>query len=556
MDDLFNWNSLSSMAKDAGFEISWSFNAFEWLSIPQGVKENREFNKKSYNDSDQSHCDSFTLSSSSSSSSSSISSAQQRETRDFSLKTGRERSRSRSRDRNITSTNKSDAFQFNNNSTASSSSNNKLISILSPSFLKQKEQYLIKNNILSANVDMIISITVYILDYFKLLDDLPMKASQWYFLIKKITSRMQAAYNPYHNIFHILDVYVTLANFLKDEELFNKFKKLEIVSLFLSALFHDLDHPGLNNTYHITSENEIALTYNDLSVLENYHASQAFKMMKEDSSVNIFSQFQSEDKNMMKKLIISLILSTDMSNHNALNDELDEVYSNFPFELVEINEKKYHLPPSSSSPSSVTNSSNFSPINSSSFVSENKKIIQNEKYRLSLLKSLLHLADISNTSKPWELSLIWSNYVNEEFYQQDRYEKEQNHSPLSFMNINPEKQDENSINFNDFFVSISYYKMSLIFSSFFVYCDELLTNRVNWNQIFLKRLRTMNELLLNKKNDIINKIQDYENNQDYISIVKEINENELKISLYEEKERNYLKAHEEYKQKIKSRKLD
>ena len=39
---------------------------------------------------------------------------------------------------------------------------------------------------------------------------------------------------------------------------------------------HDVKHPGYNNDFMIKKDTEIALTYNDKSVLENYHISTAF----------------------------------------------------------------------------------------------------------------------------------------------------------------------------------------------------------------------------------------------------------------------------------------
>ena len=39
----------------------------------------------------------------------------------------------------------------------------------------------------------------------------------------------------------------------------------------LSAALHDVDHPGLTNQYLIYKDSELALMYNEDSVLENHH---------------------------------------------------------------------------------------------------------------------------------------------------------------------------------------------------------------------------------------------------------------------------------------------
>jgi hypothetical protein len=56
----------------------------------------------------------------------------------------------------------------------------------------------------------------------------------------------------------------------------------------VSAIIHDFQHPGYTNQFMINSEHELALTYNDQSVLENFHLSEAFKVIKKPEN-NIFS---------------------------------------------------------------------------------------------------------------------------------------------------------------------------------------------------------------------------------------------------------------------------
>lgn len=80
---------------------------------------------------------------------------------------------------------------------------------------------------------------------------------------------------------------------------------LEILSLLLAAVVHDVDHPGTTNTFQIKTllvhtysvlysspfvivytlyvyncRSDFALCYNDRSVLENHHLQYAFQLMK------------------------------------------------------------------------------------------------------------------------------------------------------------------------------------------------------------------------------------------------------------------------------------
>lgn len=51
----------------------------------------------------------------------------------------------------------------------------------------------------------------------------------------------------------------------------------EEIILCLAALGHDVGHPGLNNAFLVSTNQSVALIYNDNAVLENYHAFMTFR---------------------------------------------------------------------------------------------------------------------------------------------------------------------------------------------------------------------------------------------------------------------------------------
>lgn len=59
------------------------------------------------------------------------------------------------------------------------------------------------------------------------------------------------------------------------------------LALLMAAIMHDYRHPGVNNGYLVRDLDPLALTYNDASVLENFHAAEGFKMML-DQNFDIF----------------------------------------------------------------------------------------------------------------------------------------------------------------------------------------------------------------------------------------------------------------------------
>lgn len=49
---------------------------------------------------------------------------------------------------------------------------------------------------------------------------------------------------------------------------------VEVAGLLLGALIHDFKHPGKSNAFLTKTGHSLALTYNDVSVLENFHLSE------------------------------------------------------------------------------------------------------------------------------------------------------------------------------------------------------------------------------------------------------------------------------------------
>jgi len=54
----------------------------------------------------------------------------------------------------------------------------------------------------------------------------------------------------------------------------------QLMAVIVSAVTHDVDHPGNTNLYEINSESMLAMLYNDHAVLENHHCATAFQIMR------------------------------------------------------------------------------------------------------------------------------------------------------------------------------------------------------------------------------------------------------------------------------------
>lgn len=82
----------------------------------------------------------------------------------------------------------------------------------------------------------------------------------------------------------------------------------EALTLLITAIGHDVGHPGVNNGFLITLNAPLAQLYNDRSVLESFHCA-AFSQILRRCWPAAF-----EDSK-MRNLMISSILATDMGLH-------------------------------------------------------------------------------------------------------------------------------------------------------------------------------------------------------------------------------------------------
>lgn len=202
----------------------------------------------------------------------------------------------------------------------------------------------------------------------------------------------------YHNDLHGADVMQTVFTMLTRGN-YQKKMVLDDVSMFailIGSLCHDLRHTGQNNLFHVNTKSEIALRFNNISVLENYHIANIFELTKNDK-LNIFKNFNEDEYKLIKKRIHDGIIATDMANHNRVIDSIKELKIEY-----DIEEKKGDI--------------------SSIFTKEKNpdKVLELQQ---TLLNMLIHTADISNPGKPDNISAKWTEKVYEEFFRQGDLEK-------------------------------------------------------------------------------------------------------------------------------------
>ena len=84
------------------------------------------------------------------------------------------------------------------------------------------------------------------------------------------------------------------------------FTPLEVMSAIFAAAIHDVDHPGLTNQFLINTSSELAIMYNDESVLENHHLAVAFKLLQ-NPDCDIFVNLTKKQRQTFRKMVIDMV---------------------------------------------------------------------------------------------------------------------------------------------------------------------------------------------------------------------------------------------------------
>ncbi|PYH89897.1 high affinity cAMP phosphodiesterase [Aspergillus ellipticus CBS 707.79] len=214
----------------------------------------------------------------------------------------------------------------------------------------------------------------------------------------------RASYNSfvlYHNFRHAIDVLQSVFCFLlhigalpprgsagstagSKSPIASLLTPFDTLTLLISAIGHDVGHPGVNNFFLVKLNAPLAQLYNDNSVLEAFHCA-AFSQILRRYWPAAFKDRQ------LRKLLISSILATDMGVHQKFMERLGSL------------QEKFH---------------------------ENHRSMDGwkpqdmELYKTLLCGLLIKCADISNVARPWDVAEKWTQILQEEFANQGEMEKE------------------------------------------------------------------------------------------------------------------------------------
>ncbi|XP_069834534.1 cGMP-specific 3',5'-cyclic phosphodiesterase isoform X2 [Dendropsophus ebraccatus] len=216
---------------------------------------------------------------------------------------------------------------------------------------------------------------------------------RWILSVKKNYRKNVA----YHNWRHAFNTAQCMFAALKTGKIQNKLTDLEILSLMIATLSHDLDHRGVNNSFIQRSEHPLAQLYCH-SIMENHHFDQCLMILNSQGN-QILSGLSVQDYKSALKMIKQAILATDLALYIKRRGDF--------FELIKM--KNFRWDDSA----------------------------QKELF----LAMLMTACDLSAITKPWPVQQRIAELVATEFYDQgDKERRELKIEPIDLMNR--EKKDK------------------------------------------------------------------------------------------------------------------
>uniref|UniRef100_A0A452GVV6 Phosphodiesterase n=1 Tax=Gopherus agassizii TaxID=38772 RepID=A0A452GVV6_9SAUR len=219
----------------------------------------------------------------------------------------------------------------------------------------------------------------------------------------------------YHNCLHAADVVQSTHVLLATPALDAVFTDLEILAALFAAAIHDVDHPGVSNQFLINTNSELALMYNDESVLENHHLAVGFKLLQEENC-DIFQSLGKRQRQTLRKMVIDMVLATDMSKHMSLLADLKTM------------------------------------VETKKVTSSGVLLLDNYTDRIQVLRNMVHCADLSNPTKPLGLYRQWTERIMEEFFRQGDKERERGMEISPMCDKHTASVEKSQVGFIDYIV--------------------------------------------------------------------------------------------------------
>eukprot|EP00741_Cyanophora_paradoxa_P015662 tig00020903_g15119.t1 len=216
---------------------------------------------------------------------------------------------------------------------------------------------------------------------------------------------------PYHSSTHAADVVQAMSWLLHAGGLRAHLRPLDALAALTAAVIHDVNHEGRNNGFEIATQSELAMLYNDQSMLENHSLALSFAALRSPAT-DFVSHLPKDQRAEFRRIIVGAVLATDMARHF-------EKVAEFKARVVA---STLQTPPDSPGGQSSTGSAGdgetsrrgsgaaqFAPLTAAD--------------RGLFIALCLKVADISNAGRPKYQHVEWTSRVSEEFFLQGDEER-------------------------------------------------------------------------------------------------------------------------------------
>jgi len=242
--------------------------------------------------------------------------------------------------------------------------------------------------------------------------------------------------NVYHNRLHASDVLHSAVNLMRAPYLCENLDVIHRFCLLFASAIHDFRHLGRSNDFLIKTDHQIAAIYNDSSCLENYHASQAFQLLRKPE-LNFLARVDPKIRIEIRKYTIHSILETDMKKH------ADHV-KDLQLFLEERTDPSQPMLP------------------------------------LKLVSHCLHVCDLSHPTKRFKVHQEWTRRISEEFFQQGDEEEKMGWTPGALFNRKNVNIEKGQIGFIDFIVLPLWVNWTTLTGSHDELVEQIEANKEVW----------------------------------------------------------------------------
>ncbi|KAK6902664.1 hypothetical protein I203_107922 [Kwoniella mangroviensis CBS 8507] len=302
--------------------------------------------------------------------------------------------------------------------------------------------------------------------------------------INRLLFAIRAIYhapNPYHNYVHAIDVlqatYMFLAqigvappfscmrNWTPEKPAWQRsdpsdreisvgtrrarevMRPQDVLGVLVAAMGHDVGHPGLSNAFMKNAKVPLSQVYDDKSVLENMHCMLIVQLLRKHGFGFLIegaphSPSQTIDQKGFRRVLYSTVLATDMSLHFAWIQRLKDFDEGL--REGEIGEDEYD--------------------------------------RVMICQALIKCADISNPTRPIDVSQHWSSVLLEEWAKQASLESDLELPVSVVASADAALQAKGQIGFIDLFTLPLFEAVSEALPELQVYADSCADNRDIWQR--------------------------------------------------------------------------